>query len=145
MSTTITVRVAILSLLFVYAALSKAVAFSVPWCAPEVAFLTFKDQKGQEAAKVELRSVEAVCTSQGAEEAAGVSLERSMRLEYKGQSIEVPGSCLAGVSFRLDELSLSIDHAGVGIKIIGKSTDRGDKMTIVLYIMRDNNVLCAQG
>src|SRR5262245_14243540 len=107
MSITITVRVAILSLLFVCAALYKAAALSVPWCAPEVAFLTFKDQKGQEAAKVELRSVEPICTSHGAEKAAGVSLERSMRVEYKGQSIEIPRSCLSGVSFRLDELSLS--------------------------------------
>ena len=73
------VRVAVLSLFFVWATLSKPVAHSVPWCAPEVALLTFKDQNGQEAAKVELRSVELMCSNHGAEKAAGVSLERSMR------------------------------------------------------------------
>jgi hypothetical protein len=138
------VRVAVLSLFFVWATLSKPVAHSVPWCAPEVALLTFKDQNGQEAAKVELRSVELMCSNHGAEKAAGVSLERSMRIDHNGQSIEVPKSCISGVSFRLDELSLSIDNAGVGIKIIGKSTDRDEKMTIVIYKI-GNEVLCARG
>jgi hypothetical protein len=144
MSIKLIVRAALLLLLFGCASPCKAVASSVPWCAPEVALLSFKDQKGQEAAKVELRSVEPVCSVDGAEKAAGVSLERLMRIESDGQWLDVPRSCLSGVSFRLDELSLSIDHAGVGIKIIGKSTARGEQMTIVVYAIH-NKILCAQG
>jgi hypothetical protein len=142
---TTTIRVAVLLLLLDCAMAGKALASVVPWCAPEAALLTFKDQKGLDVARVELRSVEPVCSVRGAEKAAGVSLERFIRIEYRGRSIDVPRACVSGVSFRLDDLSLSVDRSGVGIEIIGKSTDRGENMTVSIYFLNnDNDVTCGR-
>lgn len=137
-------RVAVLSLLLLGVPINASVASVVPWCAPAVALLTFEGRNGWTAAKVELLSIEAVCTIRGAEKSAGVSLERSMRIEYNGKMIDVPKSCLAGVSFRLDALSLSFGDTGVGVLIIGKTTRRGKKMKVEIYTI-DSEVLCARG
>lgn len=133
----------IVSLLISAGLYSESFASVVPWCPPEVAHLTFRDASRNEFAKVELRSEETVCTIQDPENAAGVSVERSMRIEYKGQSIEVPKSCLSGLSFRLDELSLSFGDSGIGMKIIGKSAAGGKKANAMIYTVR-GEALCVQ-
>jgi hypothetical protein len=136
--------IVVLSLVMLSASFCQAVASSVPWCAPQVAVLTFKELKSGRAAKVEIRSPNATCRLYGAERATGLSLERSMSIEYNGQAIEVPPSCVAAVSFRLDELSLSFDNTGVAIKIYGKSTNGGEKVTIAIYTI-DGKALCGRG
>jgi hypothetical protein len=136
-------RVAVLCLAFGCAAPRSAVAAAVPWCAPAVALLTFNNQKVQEAAKIELRAAEPSCSTHGAEKATGTSLQRSMRIEHNGQWIEVPASCISGVAFRLDELSLSIDDAGLGVRIRGRSIGNGQEATIAIYKIGDQ-ILCGR-
>jgi hypothetical protein len=46
-------------LLFASSTLCKA--NSSPWCAADVAILNFKNYKGQDLARIELRSLEALC------------------------------------------------------------------------------------
>ena len=50
---------AALCLLFASSTLCKA--NSSPWCAADVAILNFKNYKGQDLARIELRSLKAVC------------------------------------------------------------------------------------
>src|SRR5260364_18293 len=61
------------------------IANSSPWCAADVAILNFKNYKGQDLAKIELRSLKAVCDRNPGKEGFGANLERSMRIEHNGQ------------------------------------------------------------
>ena len=86
-----------LCLLFASSTLCKA--NSGPWCAADVAILNFKNYKGQDLARIELRSLKAVCDRNPGEKVFGVGSERSMRIEHNGQWTEVPKECLSGISF----------------------------------------------
>jgi hypothetical protein len=68
-----------LSLLFAGSTLCKA--NSGPWCKPDVVMLTFKNQQGRDFAKIELRSLKAVCDRNPERNGFGVGVERSMRIE----------------------------------------------------------------
>jgi hypothetical protein len=75
--------------------------------------LNFKNYKGQDLARIELRSLKPVCSRNPEEKGFGVGLERSMRIEHNGQWTEVPKECLSGISFGVDGLALSGDDAGL--------------------------------
>jgi hypothetical protein len=124
-----------LCLLFSSSTLCKA--NSGPWCAPDVVILTFKNQQDRDLARIELRSLKAVCSRNPEEKGFGVSLERSMRIEHNGQWTEVPKECVSGVSFGVDGLSLSGDDAGLGIRLTGKSTNRDESVKVMIYKLRD--------
>jgi hypothetical protein len=113
-----------LCLLFAGSTLCKA--NSAPWCAADVAILNFKNYQGQDLARIELRSLNAVCDRNPDKKVFGVGAERSMRIEHHGQWTEVPKECLSGISFGVDGLALSGDDAGLGIVVIGKPVD-GDE------------------
>ena len=131
-----------LCLLFAGSTLCKA--NSAPWCAADVAILNFKNYKGQDLARIELRSLKAVCDRNPDKKVFGVSSERSMRIEHNGQWTEVPKECLSGISFGVDGLALSGDEAGLGIFLIGKSTDKDEPVKRTIFKLRDGEVLCSQ-
>src|ERR1700709_1478019 len=112
---------AALCLLFACSTLCQA--DSSPWCAPDVAILNFKNYKGHDLARIELRSLKEVCDRNPDKKVVGVGSERSMRIEHNGQWTEVPKECLSGVAFGVDGLALSGDEAGLGIVVIGKPVD----------------------
>src|SRR5436309_8294497 len=70
---------AALCLLFASSTLCKA--NSSPWCAADVAILNFKNYKGQDLARIELRSLKAVCDRNPDKKVFGVGSERSMRID----------------------------------------------------------------
>jgi hypothetical protein len=132
------------ALCFLIASSTFCRADSGPWCAPDVVTLTFKDQQGQQdrdLARIELRTLKPVCDRNPAK-FQGVGLERSMRIERNGQWTEVPSVCVSGVSFGVEGLSLSGGKTGVGIRLTGKSTDRGESAEIMIYTVRDE-VFCS--
>src|ERR1700760_4201790 len=91
-----------LCLLFVSSTLCKAT--SSPWCAADVAVLNFKNYKGQDIARIELRFLKALCDRNPEKKVVGVGSERSMRIEHHGLWNEMPQKCLSGISFGLDGL-----------------------------------------
>src|SRR5882724_9103713 len=123
-----------LSLLFASSTLCKA--DSSPWCAADVAILNFKNYKGQELARIELRSLKAVCDRNPEKKGFGVGLERSMRIEHNGQWTEVPKECLSVFPLGVDELSLSGDDAGLGIFITGKPTEKDERLEVMIFKRR---------
>src|ERR1700733_3595063 len=120
-----------LCLLFASSTLCKA--NSSPWCAADVAILNFKNYKGQDLARIELRSLKAICDRNPDTKVIGVGSERSMRIEHNGQWTEVPKECLAGVSFGLDGLALSGDDTGLGMVVVGKLTDGDERMETMIF------------
>jgi hypothetical protein len=130
-----------LCLLFASSTLCKA--NSGPWCAADVAILNFKNYKGQDLARIELRSLKAVCDRNPGKRVFGVNSERSMRIEHNGQWTEVPKECLSGISFGVDGLALSGDDAGLGMVLIGKSTDKDERVERMIFKLRDD-ILCSQ-
>ena len=130
-----------LCLLFASSTLCKA--HSVPWCAADVAILNFKNYKGQDLARIELRSLKEACDRNPEKKVIGVGSERSMRIEHNGQWTEVPKECLSGVAFGVDGLALSGDDAGLGIAIIRKPTEKDERLEVLIFKLRDE-VLCSQ-
>jgi hypothetical protein len=130
-----------LCLLFSSSTLCKA--DSGPWCKPDVVMLTFKNQQGRDFARIELRSLKAVCDRNPEKKGFGVGLERSMRIEHNGQWTEVPKECLSVFSFGVDGLSLSGDDAGLGILLTGKPMDRDETVKVTIFRRRDE-VFCSQ-
>jgi len=130
-----------LCLLFASSTLCKA--NSSPWCAADVAILNFKNYKGQDLARIELRSLKAVCDRNPGKKVFGVGSERSMRIEHNGQWTQVPKECLSVFAFGVDGLSLSGDDAGLGISLIEKPMDRDESVKVMIFKLRDK-VLCSQ-
>jgi hypothetical protein len=130
-----------LCLLFASSPLCKA--SPALWCKPDVAILTFQNYKGQDLARIELRSLKAVCDRNPEKKVFGVSSERSMRIEHNGQWTEVPKECLSGISFGTDGLALSGDEGGLGIVLTGKSTDKDERVERMIFKLRDD-ILCSQ-
>ena len=118
-------------------------ANSGPWCKPDVVTLTFKNQQGGDLARIELRTLKAVCDRNPEKEGFGVGLERSMRIEHNGQWTDVPKECLSVFAFGVDEVSLSGDDRGLGIAIIGKPTERGERLKVSIFKHGDQ-VFCDQ-
>jgi hypothetical protein len=131
-----------LCLLFAGSTLCRA--NSSPWCAADVAVLNFKNYKGQDIARIELRSLQALCDRNPEKKVAGVGSERSMRIEHHGLWNEMPQKCLAGISFGLDGLALSGDGASLGMSLTGKSTDKDEPVKRSIFISRDGDVTCLQ-
>jgi hypothetical protein len=67
-----------------------------------------------------------------------------MRIERNGQWTEVPKECLSGISFGVDGLALSGDEAGLGIFLIGKSTDKDEPVKRTIFKLRGGEVSCSQ-
>ena len=130
-----------LCLLFASSTLCKA--NSGPWCAADVAILNFKNYKGQDLARIELRSLKAVCSRNPDEKGVGAGVERSMRIEHNGQWTEMPKECLSGISFGMDGLALSGDEAGLGIVVIGKPVDGDERVETMIFKLGDD-VLCSR-
>jgi hypothetical protein len=130
-----------LCLLFTSSTLCKA--DSGPWCKPDVVMLTFKNQQGRDLARIELRSLKAVCDRNPGKKGFGVGLERSMRIEHNGQWTEVPKECLSVFPFGVDEVSLSGDDAGLGILLLGKPTEKDERSEVMIFKRRDK-VSCSQ-
>jgi hypothetical protein len=131
-----------LSLLF--ASSTSCKANSSPWCAADVAILNFKNYKGQDIARIELRSLQAVCDRNPEKKVFGVSSERSMRIERNGQWTEVPKECLSGISFGVDGLALSGDDASLGMVVIGKPADGDERVETMIFKLRDGEVMCSR-
>ena len=131
------------ALCLVFASSTLCKANSVPWCAADVAILNFKNYKGQDLARIELRSLKAICDRNPDKKVFGVGSERSMRIEHNGQWTEVPKECLSGISFGMDGLALSGDEGGVGIVLTGKSTDKDERVERMIFKLRDK-VFCSQ-
>jgi hypothetical protein len=130
-----------LCLLFSSSTLCKA--DSGPWCKPDVVMMTFKNQQGRDFARIELRSLKAVCDRNPEKKGFGAGVERSMRIEQNGQWTEVPKECLSVFSFGVDGLSVSGDDSGLGISLIEKPMDRDESVKVTIYKLRDK-VLCFQ-
>ena len=132
-----------LCLLFASSTLCKA--NSSPWCGADVAILNFKNYKGQDLARIELRSLKEVCDRNPDKKVIGLGSERSMRIEHNGQWTEVPKECLSGVAFGVDGLALSGDEAGLGIVVIGKPTDGDERVETMIFKWRDRDeVSCSR-
>ena len=132
---------AALCLLFAGSTLCKA--DSSPWCAPDVAVLNFKNYKGQDIAKIELRSLKPLCDRNPNKKVIGVGSERSMRIEHNGQWTEVPKECLSGISFGLDGLALEGSDAGLGMVVIGKPADSDERLETMIFKLGDE-ILCSR-
>lgn len=130
-----------LCLLFASSTLCKA--NSSPWCAADVAILNFKNYKGQDLARIELRSLKEVCDRNPDKKVIGVGSERSMRIEHNGQWIDVPKECLSGVAFGVDGLALSGDEAGLGMVVIGRSADKDERVETMIFKL-DDKVSCSR-
>ena len=130
-----------LCLLFASSTLCKA--DSGPWCAADVVILNSKNYEGQDLARIELRSLKAVCDRDPEKKVVGVGSERSMRIEHNGHWSEVPKECLSGISFGVDDLALSGDDGRLGIFLTGKSTDKDERVERVIFKLRDD-ISCSQ-
>jgi hypothetical protein len=130
-----------LCLLFSSSTLCKA--DSGPWCKPDVVMLTFKNQQGGDLARIELRSLTAVCDRNPEKKGFGVGMERSMRIEHDGQWTEVPKECLSVFAFGVDGLSLSGSDTGLGILLTGKPMDRDETVKVTIFKSLDG-VSCVQ-
>ena len=131
------------ALCLLFSSLTSCKADSGPWCKPDVVMLTFKNQQGRDLARIELRSLKAVCDRNPEKKGFGVGLERSMRIEHNGQWTEVPKECLSVFAFGVDGLSLSGDDAGLGIFLTGKPMDRDETVRVTIFKRRDE-VFCSQ-
>lgn len=132
-----------LCLLFFSSTLCKA--NSGPWCAPDVVTLTFKNQRqDRDLAKIELRFLKTLCDRNPEKKVLGVSSEQSMRIEHNGQWTDVPKACLAGMSFGVDGLALEGSDTGLGILIIGKSTDKDERVERTIFKLSDGEIRCSQ-
>ena len=118
-------------------------ANSGPWRRPDVVTLTFKNQQGGDFARIELRTLNAVCDRNPEKKGFEAGLERSMRIEHNGQWTDVPKECLSVFAFGVDEVSLSGDDAGLGIAIIGKPTERDENLKVTIFKHRDE-ISCFQ-
>jgi hypothetical protein len=118
-------------------------ANSGPWCKPDVVTLTFKTQQDRDLARIELRSLKAVCDRNPLKKGFGVGVERSMRIEHNGQWTEVPKECLSVFAFGVDGMSLSGDDAGLAILLTGKPMDRDETFEVTIFKSRDG-VSCVQ-
>ena len=105
--------------------------------------LTFKNQQGRDLARIELRSLKAVCSQNPEEKGFGVGLERSMRIEHNGQWTEVPKECLSVFAFGVDGLALSGDDSGLGIVVIGKPADGDERVETMIFKLGDK-VSCSR-
>ena len=132
---------AALCLLFFSSTLCKA--SPALWCKPDVVMLTFKNQQGRDLARIELRSLKAICDQNPEEKGLGVGVERSMRIEHNGQWTEVPKECLSGISFGVDGLALSGDDAGLGIVVFGKPADGDERVETMIFKLGDE-VSCSR-
>jgi hypothetical protein len=130
-----------LCLLFSGSTLCKA--DSGPWCKPDVVMLTFKNQQDRDLAKIELRSLKAVCDRNPVKKGFGVGVERSMRIEHNGQWTEVPKECLSVFAFGIDGLSLSGSDTGLSILLTAKPMDRDEKLEVTISKSRDG-ISCVQ-
>jgi len=130
-----------LCLLFASSTLCKA--NSSPWCAADVAILNFKNYEGQDLARIELRSLKAICDRNPDKKVFGVGSERSMRIEHNGQWTEVPKECLSVFPFGVDEVSLSGDDAGLGMVVIGKPVDGDERVETMIFKLGDE-VSCSR-
>ena len=130
-----------LCLLFSSSTLCKAT--SGPWCKPDVVTLTFTNQQDRDLARIELRSLKAVCERNPGEKVFWANSERSMRIEHNGQWTDVPKECLSVFPFGVDGLSLSGDDDGLGISLIGKPMDRDESLKVTIFKLRDK-ILCFQ-
>jgi hypothetical protein len=130
-----------LCLLFSSSTLCKA--NSVPWCKPDVVTLTFKNPQDRDLARIELRSLKAVCSRNPDEKGVGAGVERSMRIEHNGQWTEVPKECLSVFPFGVDEVWLSGDDAGLGMVLTGKPMEKGERLEVMVFKLRDV-VSCSQ-
>jgi len=130
-----------LCLLFASSTLSKA--SPALWCKPDVVMLAFKNQQGRDLARIELRSLKAVCDRNPDKKVFGVGSERSMRIEHNGRWTEVPKECLSGISFGVDGLALSGDDAGLGIVVIGKPADGDERVETMIFKLGDE-VSCSR-
>ena len=130
-----------LCLLFSSSTLCKA--NSGPWCKPDVVMLTFKNQQDRDLARIELRSLKAVCDRNPEKKGFGVDVERSMRIEHNGQWTEVPKECLSVFAFGVDGLSLSGDDAGLAILLTAKPMGRDESLEVTIFKSRDG-VSCVQ-
>ena len=119
-------------------------ANSAPWCAADVVTLIFKNQQDRDLARIELRFPKAVCDRNPEKKVFGVSLERSMRIEHNGQWIDVPRACLSGISFGADGLALDGDDTGLGMVLVGKSIDKGERVERTIFKLRDGEIYCSQ-
>jgi hypothetical protein len=90
--------------------------------------LNFKNYKGQDIARIELRSLNAICDRNPGKNVFWVNSERSMRIEHNGKWTEVPNECLSGIFFGVDGLALDGDETGLGIVLTGKSTDKDERV-----------------
>jgi hypothetical protein len=133
---------AALCLIFASSTLCKA--NSVPWCAADVAILNFKNYKGQDLARIELRSLKPVCERNPEKKVFGVNSERSMRIEHNGQWTDVPRACLSGISFGVDGLALEGDDTGLGMVLVGKSIDKGERVERMIFKLPDGEIDCSQ-
>jgi len=131
----------VLCLLFSSSTICKA--DSSPWCKPDVVMLTFQNQQGRDLARIELRSLKAVCDRNPEKKGFGVDVERSMRIEHNGQWTEVPKECLSVFAFGVDGLSLSGDDAGLAILLTAKPMDRDESLEVTIFKSRDG-VSCVQ-
>ena len=131
----------VLCLLFSSSTICKA--DSSPWCRPDVVMLTFQNQQGRDLARIELRSLKAVCDRNPEKKGFGVGVERSMRIEHNGQWTEVPKECLSVFAFGVDGLSLSGDDAGLAILLTAKPMDRDESLEVTIFKSRDG-VSCVQ-
>jgi hypothetical protein len=130
-----------LCLLFSSSTLCKA--NSVPWCAPDVVTLTFKNQQGGDLARIELHTLKAVCDRNPEKKGLGAGVERSMRIEHNGQWTEVPKGCLSVFPFGVDEVWLSGDDEGLGMSIAGKPTEKGERSRVMMFIHHDE-IFCSE-
>ncbi|MGY3441024.1 MULTISPECIES: hypothetical protein [unclassified Bradyrhizobium] len=131
------------ALLLLFASSTLCKANSSNWCAADVAILNFKDYKGQDLARIELRSLKPVCDRNPEKEGFGANFERSMRIEHDGQWTDVPTACLSGFSFAMDSLALEGDDRGLGISLIGKSPDNDERVKRSIYKL-DGRIYCYQ-
>jgi hypothetical protein len=130
-----------LCLLFSSSTLCKA--DSGPWCKPDVVMLTFKNQQGRDLARIELRSLTAVCDRNPEKKGLGAGVERSMRIEHNGQWTEVPKECLSVFPFGVDEVWLSGDDAGLGMVVTAKPTEKDERLKVTIFKLREK-ILCSQ-
>jgi hypothetical protein len=132
-----------LALLMLGVVFAEAHAKTEGWCAPASVTLNFSDQQEREAVKIEVRSPTQTCTIYEVDEAVGSYRQPEMHIDFHGRAFSVPNSCLMGFSFRLSDLVVAIGDRGIGVRMLGKSIDRGIRMRAVVYTV-DNDVLCNQ-
>src|SRR4029078_5254480 len=99
--------------------------------------------EGLDIARIELRSLKAICDRNPDKKVFGVGSERSICIEHNGQWTEVPKECLSGISFGVDGLALSGGDTGLGIVLIGKSTDNDERVERMIFKLRDK-ISCSQ-